>query len=244
MDKEDNREFIKKVERLVNPEDVNTIGFLGDLNRILPLSLQRAIVRKGAPKAPYMGFIVEPYCFFLTYEITDIPAALSYLPPGYELVPVKMFDHEAEEKHLLVIGTFAARTSAFTGVRSEFYLIARDRARQTSSWVIIDYETNTNSYDPGHGFSGYSLSDSYFTTSPYGELLVSLNSKKKGPLLSLRASLKDSVLRNLAEPVWFEHNFHTDYGKELKGPGQSIFSLVYDPVTMKEALPIAPEKLT
>ncbi len=243
MTRNENSQFIEKVEQLVQPEDVNTISFLGDANKVLPLSIQQAIVRKGAPKAPYMGFIVEPYCFFLTYEITDPEAALRYLPDGYDLVPFKMFEDEEEEKNLLVIGTFSARTSAFTGLRSEFYLIARNRESQISSWFIIGYETNTNSYDPGHGFTGYSLENSYLTTTPYGDLLIHLNSRKKGPLLTVKASLKNAPMKKLAGPIWFEHNFHTDYGKDLRGSEESIFSLVYDPATMEEALYIEPEKV-
>ena len=243
MNREDNREFIRKVETLVQPEDVNTISFLGDANKLMPLSVQRAIVKKGSPRAPYMGFIVDPYCFFLTYEITDTEAALSCLPPGYELVPVKMFEDEKEEKNLLVIGTFSARTSAFTGVRSEFYLIARNKKTGISAWIIIDYETNTNTYDPGHGFSGYSLKDSLFTTSPYGELLLQLNSRKKGEILTVRADIKEAPLKKLAEPLWFDHNYHTDYGRGLSGPGESLFSLAFDPANMKEALWIDPDKI-
>jgi hypothetical protein len=227
MNKEDNRKFIAKVEQLVQPEDVNTISFLGDMNKFFPLSTQQKMVEGGTKNSPFMGFIVEPYCFFLTYEITDIEKALEYLPPGYELAPVKLFDHE-EDKNLLIIGTFSARTSAFTGVRSEFYLVAKDKATGITSWIIIDYETNTNSYDPGNGFTGYSLKDSIFTTTPYGELILKLNSKKKGEMLSVVANLHKAPFKKLAKNLWLDYNFHTDYGTKLKGPGESIFSLVFD----------------
>ncbi|MDC7235103.1 MAG: hypothetical protein PQJ58_17855 [Spirochaetales bacterium] len=240
MTKEENREFVKKVEQLVQPEDVNAISFLGDANKIFPLSVQQAMVRQGNKKGGYMGFIVEPYCFFLAYEITDEDRALQYLPPDYELVPIKLFEDEPE-RNLLIVGTFSARTSAFTGVRSEFYLIARNKKTAVPAWMIIGYETNTNSYDPGHGFTGYSIKDSLFTTTPYGELLVHLNSKEKGIGLSARAQIKDAPFKPLGTKLWLDCNFHTDYASELKGDEESIFSLVFDPVTMKEALYIAPE---
>lgn len=234
MDPEKNRQFVERVEELVQPEDVNAISFLGDVNRIFPIPIQNRMVKKGTENAPYMGFIVDPYCFFLTYELTDTERAKSYLPKGYELVPIQVFKGE-EERHLLVIGTFSARTSAFTGIRSEFYLIAREIATGITSWMIIDYETNTNTYDPTHGFSGYSLTNSYFTTTSHGELLLRLNSKEKGEVLKLHANLKKSKTRKLASSLWLEHNYHTDYGPKLRGSGDSVFSLVFDPQTMLEA---------
>lgn len=237
MDKKSNREFIEKVEKLVQPEDVNTISFLGDLNKIFPLKVQNEMVRRGASNAPYMGFIVDPYCFYLTYEIKDIEAAKKYIPEGYDLVPTKVFEDE-EDRNLLIVGTFSARTSAFTGIRSEFYLITREKKSGRTAWMIIDYETNTNTYDPSQGFSGYSLKDSFFTTTSHGELLLKLNSKENGEILRVSADLTKSETRKLSNSLWLEHNYHTDYGVKLRGDNDPVFSIVFDPVTMHEALDI------
>ncbi len=64
MKQEENRQFIRKSESLVKPQDVTTISFLGDFNKFLPKKTQHNIMLKGSRKIPYMGFIIEPYCFF------------------------------------------------------------------------------------------------------------------------------------------------------------------------------------
>lgn len=50
-------------------------------------------MKKGSQMTPYIIFIVDPYCFFLSYKIKNIDMAKSMLPKGYELVESSIFDN-------------------------------------------------------------------------------------------------------------------------------------------------------
>ena len=237
MKKEKNRNFIYKSESLVKPKDVNAISFLGDFNKYLPKKTQQKIMEKGNSNIPYMGFIVDPYCFFLSYKIKDTGKAQAMLPEGYELAEVSVFE-DGEKTPMLIVSAFSARTSAFIGVRLEFYIIARNKETGMISWIIADYETNTNSHDPKNGFCGYTSDPSVFTISPYGELLIDFENSKLSRDFNLRVDLKNGKMRALDEALWVEGNLSVDYGGILKDESSRPFSLIFDPVLMKEALQI------
>jgi hypothetical protein len=76
--------FVKDVERLIDPISVGTLHFMQSFNQLLPKRIQKAIVKSSSKQTPYMGFVVEPYSLFLCHEIIDLhrlslcsPAALS-----------------------------------------------------------------------------------------------------------------------------------------------------------------------
>ena len=235
MIKEDNKKFILKTESLVNPEDVTAISFLGDFNKWLPKKSQRKIMQKGNSTIPYMGFIVDPYCLFLAYRIKDLNSVRSMLPEGYELSEVSIF--KGEDKFPMVIFcAFSARTSAFIGTRLEMYIIARNIETGLLSWIISDYETNTNSHDPKNGFGGYTSEPSVFTTSPYGELLVDFKSRTGNNEFTLTADLQRGEEKQLDEALWIEGNFSVDFGGKLKDPSSQNFGLIFDPQLMEKAL--------
>ncbi|MHA2357789.1 MAG: hypothetical protein ACXABK_03340, partial [Candidatus Heimdallarchaeaceae archaeon] len=215
-DIEENRMFIEKTESLVKPRDVTGISFFSDLNRKLPKKIQHAFMKSGKKKVPYMGFIVDPYCFFLSYKITNTSAAQEMLPEGYELVEVSLFKGD-EKSPMVIAGVFSARTSAFIGVRAEFYIIARNKESGLISWIICDYETNTNSYDPKYGFGGYTADQALFTTSPFGELLVDIRNSTRDKEFSLSVDIKKGKTMELDESLWIEGNLSVDYGGEVKG---------------------------
>jgi hypothetical protein len=237
MNKEENRAFIEKTESFVNPQDVTAISFLGDFNKFLPKKIQHTIMKKGSSTIPYMGFIVEPYCFFLSYKIQDIEAAQSMLPEQYELAEASLFRDDSPAP-LIIFSAFSARTSAFMGVRLEMYIIARNKETGLLSWIISDYVTNTNSHDPGHGFCGYNSDPTIFTTTPYGELLVHIQSKSSAKVFSVRADLENKEFEDLDETLWIEGNLSVDYGGELKESSSETFSLIFDPQLMSKALRI------
>ena len=237
MKKEENRAFIKKTETLVKPIDVTAISFLGDFNKIFPKKTQYNIMKRGSKKIPYMGFIVDPYCFFLSYEIKNVKAAEALLPKEYKLLETSIFSSE-NKKPVMVIGVFNARTSAFIGTRMEIYLIARNKETGKAAWIIVDYETDTNSYDPASGFSGYTSDTTIFTTTPYGELLVDIENSKTNKRISFNADLNMGKMKDLDQTLWVEGNWAVDYGGELQYETSSIFSLIFDPVLMKQALHI------
>ncbi len=242
MNREENRDFIHKTESLVKPQDVTAISFLGDFNKLLSKKAQHKIMEKGSRKIPYMGFIVDPYCFFLSYRIKDTAAAQAMLPDGYELAEASFFSNE-EKYPMVIFSAFSARTSAFIGTRLEFYIIARNRETGLVSWIISDYETNTNSHDPKNGFCGYTSDPTVFTTTPYGELLVNFKNSKKNREFSVKIDLGSGSFDQLDEALWVEGNMSVDYGGELRDESSKNFSLIFDPVLMKEALNIPVDKI-
>jgi hypothetical protein len=234
VNKEENRRFVAKSESLVRPRDITAISFLGDFNRYLSKKVQDKIMRMGAAKIPYMGFIVEPYGFFLSYRVRDEAAAQALLPEGYELAPASVFKNG--EKHpLVVFSAFSARTSAFMGMRLECYLIARDKATGRMAWIITDYETNTNSHDPRNGFCGYTCSEAVHTVTPYAELMVRVKAAAGGREFLVSADLNTGRMEELDEALWVEGNMTVDYGGSLKDGSSKPFSLIFDPFLMKEA---------
>jgi len=242
MDRETNRKFINKTESLVKPQDVTAISFLGDFNKIFSVKTQEKIMLKGSLKVPYMGFIVDPYCFFLAYRIKNRPAAEAMLPAGYELADSSVFKDQ-EAGPLVIIGAFSVRTSAFIGNRLELYLIARKKDTGRIAWIIADYETNTNTYDPKSGFSGYTSDPALLTTTPHGELYAEFTGKKTGKTFSLSADLEKGKWRELNQELWVEGNLTIDYGGNLKMESSKPFSLIFDPFLMHKARDVPLENL-
>ncbi len=240
MNREQNRTFIEKTEALVKPRDVTAISFLGDFNRILPLKWQQAMMKRGSQKVEYMGFVVDPYAFFVSYEIADPAAAAGLLPPGYELLPTALFADD-EKRPCFILGAFTARTSAFAGMRLEAYVIARRRSDGQPAWIIVDYTTNTNTYDPAHGFSGYNSDPGVFSTTPHGELLLEVGKRDSPHRLALRADLPKGAFADLDYTLWVEGNLAVDYGGPLQDPSSKVFSLIFDPALMERALRLPPE---
>ncbi|MBN1335071.1 MAG: hypothetical protein JXB39_03825 [Deltaproteobacteria bacterium] len=237
MTKDEYDAFVRKTESLVKPVDSTAISFLGAFNKFLPIKTQRSIMEKGSRSIPYMGFIVDPYCFFLSYPVTDRTVAQAMLPEGYELADTSIFEDEAKQP-TVIISAFSVRTSVFTGMRLECYLIARNRATGRVAWIITDYETNTLSNDPKNGFCGYSCDPAFFTTTPYGEISAEAVNEKTQNRYSVRADLTGGRMRELDQALWVEGNMAVDYGGRLKDPSSAPFSLLFDPVLMKEALEI------
>ena len=116
-------DFIKGVERLINPIEVGTLHFMQFFNNLLPKSIQKKFVMAASKKTSYMGFVVEPYSTFLCYEIKDPELASKMLPDGFKLVKCQVLE-DSEPKYYAVFGCINAHTSAFFGIRVEFYLMA------------------------------------------------------------------------------------------------------------------------
>ncbi len=234
MQVKDLRRYIKTTERMVVPAQVASATQGSALLRKLPLRLQQYIVDRGARSNPYMSFVVEPYCVFLAFEITNPKAAERLLPPNYGLFPAAMFDN-TPKRPCAIIGAFNVHTSVFWGSRVEFYLIAENCKTGLLSWIISEYESNTHSYDPSQGFTGPSTSHSVVTTSYLGEIIVDVASARSDNSLTLIASLKNGVLTELDQRLWVEGNLSVDYGGELQQCTKP-FSLVFDPQEMARAL--------
>jgi hypothetical protein len=203
----------------------------------LPEGIQKWIVNRAVSDDPYVGFVVEPYSYFLAYEIEDETAAGRQLPPGYELVPTAMFEG-TEPRYSGVVGAFNVHTSVFWGSRVEFSLIAENKATGMLSWVICDYESNTISYDPGQGFSGSSTSHSVVTTAHTGDLIVDVKGSDTPNRISSVANLNAASMRPLDQRLWLEGNLSVDYGGRLLDQGSVPFGLIFDPGEVEQALHI------
>ncbi len=234
MKTEDLRRYIRTTEKMVVPAQVASMVKRTETLRKLPLGLQRYIVDTGAKYNPYMSFVVEPYSVFLSFEIVDTEAAEKLLPPGYSLLPSAMFG-DTPGRPCAILGAFNVHTNVFWGNRVEFYLVAENCETGLLSWIIEEYESNTNSYDPSRGFSGPSTAHSVVTTSYRGEVIVDVASEKSDNSIALVADLKDGVLADLDQRLWVEGNLSVDYGGELQQCTKP-FSLVFDPGEMARAL--------
>jgi hypothetical protein len=237
MNENDLRRFIKTTEKMVIPSKVASTTQGSAMLRKLPLRFQRYIVNRGARTNPYMSFVVEPYAMFLAFEVTDTTAAERLLPPNYSLSPSAMFSGTPKRK-CAIVSAFNVHTSVFWGSRVEFYLIAENCKTGLLSWIIIEYESNTHSYDPKQGFVSPSTSHSVVTTSYLGEIIVDVISARSDNGLVLVADLKNGMLKKLDQRLWVEGNLSVDYGGELQQCTKP-FSLVFDPAEMTHALKIS-----
>ncbi|MFX1498566.1 MAG: hypothetical protein ACFFBH_13650 [Promethearchaeota archaeon] len=243
MNQEENRNFIKKTESLVKPQDVTAISFLSSFSKFLPKKTQHKFTERGKKGIPYMGFIVDPYGLFLCFKITNTSAAQEMLPDGYELAETSFFKNDA--KFLMAIASvFTARTSGFIGMRAEFYIIARNKDTGQLSWIICEYETNTNSYDPKNGFYGYTCDPAMYTITYFKELLVDIKNRTNNKEFIVSVDLENGDSRELDESLWIEGNLCVDYGGELKSDFSEPFSLIFDPNMVKKAVSIPLEDVS
>ena len=243
MDEEEKRNFIKKVESLVKPLDVTAISFLSSFSASLPKKTQHKFTESGKKKVPYMGFIVEKDSFFLSFKITNTSAAQEMLPDGYELAEASIYKND-EKYPMAIASVFTARTSGFIGMRIEFYVIARNKETGMLSWIICDYETNTNSYDPKYGFCGYTCDPALFTTTYFEELMIDIKNPTKNKEFIVTADLKKGNSRELDEALWIEGNWIVDYGGEIKSEFSEPFTLIFDSDMVKEAVNIPIEQVS
>ncbi|BDZ64747.1 hypothetical protein [Agromyces mangrovi Wang et al. 2018] len=232
------RSFITHTEGSVTPKGVAGLYGRAEMLARMPQSLQRWIVDRASSSADeYMGFIVEPYAFFLAYEITDTDAAERLLPEGYRLVPTAMFADEAP-RHCAILGAFNVRASVFQGARVELYVIAESIRTGLLTWVICDYESNTINYDPGEGFSAATTERAIVTTAHTGDVIVDVRSAERPNAVAATASVPAGTMHPLDQRLWVEGNLSVDYGGRLAHEGSEPFGLVFDPAEMAQALRI------
>lgn len=194
------------------------------------------MVDSSGSVTPYMGFVVEPYSYFLCYEIEDLEQAKSFLPDGFELVKTKIFDDD-EPKYYGIFGCFNAHTSGFWGLRVEFYIIARDLSTGLVSWIIMDYDTNTITYDPKNGLSDPNASGSIITIDYDGIVTVDVNNDR-GRHLVFDSDIKQGVMKALDKTLWIEGNLSVAYGKYKSIDDPGVFSLIFDSLEFEKALRI------
>lgn len=232
-----NYQFIKDVEGMIDPMDVGTIHFMQSYTKVIPKRVQYQMIKSGSKKNPYMGFVVEPYSFFLCYEIVDVEAAKALLPKGFTLIKTHIFDQD-EAKYYAIFGCFNVHTSAFWGSRMEFYVIAQDDATGLLTWVIIDYDTNTVSFDEKNGLSSSTTKQCILTTSYSGEVIIDIQGKDKHRNLILEADIKKGTNRTLDQRLWLEGNLSITYGSSLADESKP-FSVIFLSQEVDSALDIS-----
>lgn len=227
--------FAKSVERLIDPISVGSLHLLQSFNQLLPKSAQKKIVKSSSKKTPYMGFVVEPYSFFLFYEIADMAKAQALLPDGFELLKTKIFADD-QPKYYCIIGCFRAHTSAFWGIRTEFYIIAEDKSTGMLSWIIVDYDTNTISYDNKNGLCSPNSAQSVITINHRGRLFVDVQRDDKKRKLVFDADIESGKMACLDQRLWLEGNLSIGYSRNFSEKSADIFSLRFEPCEVEKAL--------
>jgi hypothetical protein len=235
--------FSAEVEKLVNPISVGSLHFIQMFNKLLPKAIQKRLVTSSSKKIPFMGFVVEPYSFFLCYEIADTDIAKSLLPDNFELVQTSIFQDD-DPKYYCIFGCFRAHTSAFWGVRNEFYVIAEDRKTGLLSWIIIDYDTDTISYDSQNGLRSPNCISAVLATDYTGTLTANIQNNDHSRGLEFTTSLDKGNMKTLNQRLWLEGNLSIGYGRVLSQNNADIFSLKFQPEEVAHALDIPLQSLS
>lgn len=236
------KKFAKGVERLINPIEVGNIHTVQQLNKLLPKGIQNKITSSSGRKFPEMGFVVEPYSFFLFYEIKDIKKAQNMLPEGFKLIKTGAYEDDIP-KYYAIFGVFRAHTSAFWGARTEFYVIAEDENTGLLTWVIVDYDTNTIGYDKKNGLRSPNCSDAVITINHRGRVFVDFQRDDGSRQLAFDGGIEKGKMRNLDQRLWLEGNLSVVYGKDLEGNSNEVFSLKFEPCEVEKALDIPLEEV-
>jgi hypothetical protein len=237
MKVENDEKFIRNVENMVSPEESSYLFFFQRFKSLLPGSLFRNVLYRTSKKTPRIGFVIEPYSFFLFYRLKNVELAESMLPERYELIKSRIFADE-EPDYFMGMGIFNTRASTFQGARLESYLIAKDRETGLVSWIFIDIWSNTLISEPITGISDPNCDPAYITTNSWGDIFIDFKEKKSERRLSLKGKLTGGKLRPLDQPLWVMGNTSIAHRKELTGKNDDPFAVVFDPAEVREALDI------
>ncbi|MBR3180864.1 hypothetical protein IKF63_02175 [Candidatus Saccharibacteria bacterium] len=235
-------EYAKGVERLVNPMEVGKVHYLQTKLARLPVWIQKKLVTSTTKKADKMPFVVEPYCTFLFYELKNPSKIQKYLPEGF--IPAKSAIFEGDrEKFYGIVTMFRVHTSVFWGSRAELYLVAENAKTGLLSWIIMDYLSDTISYDDKHGLKSPDVKQSVMTTTCEGEFLCDMKTLDKKKFINCEIDLTNTKMKPLNKRLWIEGNTSIAYGRLAGEADGSLFSLTFFPEEMKQALEIPLSKV-
>lgn len=235
--------FIRKVEQLVRPMDVGPLHYFQSFTRLMPIALQQYFMKSAETQSPYMGFVVEPYPLFLCFELAEPDRAAALLPKGFELTPTAVFAGE-QPRLCGIVASFNAHTSGFWGTRQETYLIATNTRTGLLTWVIIDVQTNTISFDPKSGLSDPNADNAVVTQDAAGNLLVDVAANDGTAQLTATCATVNATPANLDQRLWLEGNLSITYGGPLGDARYQPFSLIFDPLEVETGLNIPLNDLT
>lgn len=230
-------EYAKGVEKLVDPMMVGQSHYMQTRLNKLPVWLQRKIVTSATKKATKMPFVVEPYCFFLFYEIPEPGKVQKFMPEGF--VPAKAAVFEGgPEKYYGIVSMFRIHTSVFWGARAEYYLVAKNTVTGLLSWVMMDYISDSISYDEKHGLKSPDVKGAVMTTTCEGEFVCDMESLDRKKIVKCEASLMSAKMKALDQKLWIEGNTSIAYGRLAGETDGDLFSLTFYPEEMKQALEV------
>lgn len=136
-----------------------------------------------------------------------------------------------------------AHTSAFWGSRIEFYVIAEDQKTKLLSWIIVDYITDTISYDSKNGLASPNSNQAVMTIDYSGTIFIDIQKKDNSHKLKLEANIEKGEMRNLDQRLWLEGNLSIGYGRHLSDNGADIFALKFEPGEVEKALKVPASSL-
>ncbi|WP_106450594.1 hypothetical protein [Trichococcus alkaliphilus] len=75
---------------MIKPKYIATLQSLAPFTKFIPKKIQNKIMAESGKKNPYMGFVIEPYCVFVCYELKDLEWAKQLIPNNFELMGIKL----------------------------------------------------------------------------------------------------------------------------------------------------------
>ena len=235
-------EYAKGVEKLVDPMEVGKVLYMQTKLRKLPVWAQRKIVSSATAKADKMPFVVEPYCTFMFYEITEPGKMQKFLPAGFVPAKASVFDGDAP-KYYGIVTMFRVHSSVFWGARTEFYLVAENAETGLLSWIICDYISDTISYDAKHGLKSPDARQAVMTTTCEGDFVCDMMDGSGNKYVRSEMNLVDAKIRALDPKLWIEGNTSIAYGRLAGEEDGDLFSLTFFPEEMKSALEVSIAKV-
>ncbi|MBR0465593.1 hypothetical protein IJJ02_02265 [Candidatus Saccharibacteria bacterium] len=230
-------EYAKGVEKLVDPIMVGQSHYMQKKLAKMPVWLQKKIVTSAAKKADKMPFVVEPYCTFLFYKIPVPERVEKFMPDGFRPAKSAVFEGDAE-KYYGIVSMFRIHTSVFWGARAEYYLMAENTKTGLLSWVMMDYISDSISYDEIHGLKSPDVKAAVMTTTCEGDFVCEMRNASGTKKVECVASLEKAKMRPLNERLWIEGNTSIAYGRLAGQPDGDLFSLTFYPEEMKRALDV------
>lgn len=234
----DRKKFAEEIEKMIDPIDVGTIHFMETYAKIVPVSLLNKILKGGSKENSYMGFVVEPYSFFLCYRLRDLEFAKKLIPDNYRLIKTKIFENDIPD-YYCIFGSFNVHTSAFWGTRMEFYIIAENIDTGLLSWVIVDYDTNTITYDDKRGLFPGNTSECIFTTTCDGDIILNIKNDDENRELIVDGNLTGGVSEKIDQRLWLEGNISVTYGRNLSNNEGNPFAVLFDEKEVESAVNVS-----
>ena len=154
-------------------------------------------------------------------------------------VPAKTAVFEGgPEKYYGIVTMFRIHTSVFWGARTEFYLVAENTKTGLLSWIMMDYISDTISYDEKHGLKSPDAHRSVMTTTCEGDFVCDMQNTQHNKYVNCEMNLVGAKMKPLNQRLWIEGNTSIAYGRSSGEADGDLFSLTFFPEEMKHALEV------